>query len=157
NSSSSNGQDGQKKLSILSTDGKNFTRNSSTGPEQVAVDLIGCYNRSSDRKPTLFRGPFLDSKSMNHKLCRNLCLNLLANKTELIFHFGLSNGIECYCGVELHSEPRLSKLNLSECSLECPGDSDQKCGGKDGMLVYGINRELSADWKDMISDFNELK
>uniref|UniRef100_A0A1I8H6Y6 WSC domain-containing protein n=1 Tax=Macrostomum lignano TaxID=282301 RepID=A0A1I8H6Y6_9PLAT len=153
NSSSSSGQDVQTKLSILSTDSKNFTRNSSTGPEQ----LIGCYNRSSDREPVLSRGPFLDSKSMNHKLCRNLCLNLLANKTELIVHFGLSNGIECHCGVELHSEPRLSKLNLSKCSLECPGDSGQKCGGKDGMLVYGIKRELSADWTDMISDFNELK
>lgn len=62
------------------------------------------------------------------KLCLNVCLQ------SGFKYAGVQFGNECYCGNRL--PPATPEKPESECSMTCPGDRFQMCGGDWRMLVY---------------------
>ena len=58
--------------------------------------------------------------------CDEFCSNL-----GFLFS-GVEHTNECFCGNDLPSDDL--KINMSECNMDCSGDSSQKCGG-----VWAIN------------------
>ena len=71
--------------------------------------------------PALF-----DSSTMTVKACASFCNNYV--------YFGVEYGIECFCGVTLDS--RSVVWEERDCEFECPGNSNQQCGGRDRLNIY---------------------
>lgn len=68
-----------------------------------------------------WKGPVMDLE-----FCANHCANFE--------FFGVEYGDECYCGNSL--APGASIVEVTECSMPCPGDASQKCGNGDRLSVY---------------------
>ena len=54
---------------------------------------------------------------------------------------GVQYGEECFCGNE--APPPIKIVAISECNMECTGDSSIKCGGSYRNNVYKIEGILS--------------
>ena len=46
---------------------------------------------------------------------------------------GLQNGYQCFCG---NVQPNPSLLRPGQCTMSCPGNSNENCGGSWRMNVY---------------------
>ncbi|PAA59533.1 hypothetical protein BOX15_Mlig015747g2 [Macrostomum lignano] len=93
------------------------------------LTFSGCYTDTAQR-PTIEGRKEINAKGMS----RTKCLNACAKRGYKLF--GLKSGSECYCGNNLmHS----SLADAGKCSLPCPGDKSQQCGGKSEMSIYKIN------------------
>ena len=67
--------------------------------------------------------------------CEELCIS----KNEEYVVFGLQYGFECFCGTK-YDDVTLNGVAEDEgqCKLDCPGDSDKKCGGFNRFNAYSI-------------------
>ncbi|CAN0199427.1 unnamed protein product [Ectocarpus sp. 12 AP-2014] len=70
-----------------------------------------------------------DSSSMTKEMCEEECTGNT--------YFGMQYGRECFCGGS--STDLLEHGESSACNYECPGDSDQVCGGFYAMSVYSYS------------------
>ena len=61
---------------------------------------------------------FVETK-MTMELCREKC--------DGYAYFGLENSNECFCGQEFRLP--LEMVSESECDMECPGNTEESCGG----------------------------
>nr|CAG4640639.1 EOG090X01AN [Eulimnadia texana] len=88
--------------------------------------LLGCYLDNSDSRLLSSYGVKMHSATVDR--CIDTCIQ------HSFPYAGLKDGQECYCGLV---EPSKSlAVPLSYCHLTCNGNSSQKCGGKDSLLVY---------------------
>ena len=53
-------------------------------------------------------------------------LRMGSNYQQILF-YGVEYSNECFCGNEFPSDDLL--ISMSECDMDCAGDSSQKCGG----------------------------
>ncbi|CAN0347628.1 unnamed protein product [Ectocarpus sp. 6 AP-2014] len=70
-----------------------------------------------------------DSSSMAKEMCEAECTGNT--------YFGMQYGRECFCGGG--STDLLQHGESTSCDYECPGDSDQVCGGFYAMSVYSYS------------------
>ncbi|CAM9751286.1 unnamed protein product, partial [Ectocarpus sp. 6 AP-2014] len=89
--------------------------------------FVGCYQDESDAR--IMELALTDSSSMTMEMCEAEC-------TGNTF-FGMQYGRECFCGGS--STDLLEHGESSACNYECPGDSDQVCGGFYAMSVYSYS------------------
>ncbi|OTB15455.1 hypothetical protein K445DRAFT_318300 [Daldinia sp. EC12] len=113
-------------------------------PKDSMYSLLGCYSRGAGPPGANLFGEEDDyvvpTKVPPDKLTISACLEACTSldplkKTSDHYELvGLSNGSECFCGLELVAEAR--KLTLGDCDTPCTGDSSLSCGGKDTVAVY---------------------
>lgn len=97
---------------------------------QFAWARVGCFETSA-KEPTLStqwgtQRPFTfsDNSPVN---CASTCLDSYA-------FFGLQDGDQCTCGVEINE--KTARVSDELCNVPCPGSSTT-CGGTEYMEVYG--------------------
>ena len=83
---------------------------------------------------------FGSDPGMTLEHCRDSCGNYA--------YFGLRNGNECYCGDD-YSLP-LDITFDAECSIECPGNRLESCGGAYRMNIW--SREKSYLYSNTLGD-----
>ncbi|CAN0113075.1 unnamed protein product [Ectocarpus sp. 12 AP-2014] len=86
--------------------------------------FVGCYQDESDAR--IMELALTDSSSMTKEMCEAECTGNT--------YFGMQYGRECFCGGS--STDLLQHGESTACDYECPGDSDQSCGGLYAMSVY---------------------
>ncbi|CAM9641661.1 unnamed protein product [Ectocarpus sp. 4 AP-2014] len=89
--------------------------------------FVGCYQDESDAR--IMELALTDSSSMTTEMCETECTGNT--------YFGMQYGRECFCGGS--STDLLEHGESSACNYECPGDSDQVCGGFYAMSVYSYS------------------
>ncbi|KAI1472411.1 uncharacterized protein F4812DRAFT_11945 [Daldinia caldariorum] len=119
--------------------------NPSLAPQGSMFSLLGCYSRGAGSPEGNLFGKDGDDYAVPTKVppdkltisaCLEACTALIPPK-KTSDHYGLvglSNGSECFCGLELVAEAR--KLTLGACDMPCTGDSTLSCGGRDTVAVY---------------------
>ncbi|CBJ48515.1 WSC domain containing protein [Ectocarpus siliculosus] len=96
--------------------------------ESTAISaFVGCYQDESGSR--IMELALTDSSSMSMEMCEAKCRGNT--------YFGLQYGRECFCGGS--STDLLEHGESSACNYECPGDSDQVCGGFYAMSVYSYS------------------
>eukprot|EP01064_Diplonema_japonicum_P039206 TRINITY_DN977_c0_g5_i1.p1 TRINITY_DN977_c0_g5~~TRINITY_DN977_c0_g5_i1.p1 ORF type:complete len:2288 (+),score=451.00 TRINITY_DN977_c0_g5_i1:87-6950(+) len=118
-------------------------------------------------KPTPVReGCFHDEISAIHNKLEFFAYDSVVNTVEectgLCQHngytyAGLQFGIQCYCGNSISSSVRAGN---SECSMECPGNSLQTCGGVDRNEIYSLKAVVKPTPTDLVGcfvDYNESR
>ncbi|CBN78573.1 conserved unknown protein [Ectocarpus siliculosus] len=95
--------------------------------ETSTSSLVGCYQDESDARIMEFA--LTDTSSMTMEMCEAEC----SGNT----YFGMQYGTECFCGGE--STDLLQHGESTACDYECPGDSEQVCGGFYAMSVYSYS------------------
>ncbi|CAN0464178.1 unnamed protein product, partial [Ectocarpus sp. 12 AP-2014] len=89
--------------------------------------FVGCYQDESDAR--IMELALTDSSSMTMEMCEEECTGNT--------YFGMQYGRECFCG---GSSTDLSEHGESSaCNYECPGNSDQVCGGFYAMSVHSYS------------------
>ncbi|KAK7575921.1 hypothetical protein V9T40_012207 [Parthenolecanium corni] len=88
---------------------------------------LGCY-KDDDKNNRMFRGQHNVFEDNSPDICHRHCLKIG------YAYFGVTYYRECFCGDEDPWADLL--LSDSECSQECNGDSNQKCGGSWRLSVY---------------------
>ena len=85
-------------------------------------------------KKSAWKKVAVNDNQMTVYKCKQLCFE------DRDYDFaGVQNRVQCWCGnVEPKSE--LIPAPQSQCSMPCPGDFTQKCGGSTTMNVYQSNR-----------------
>ncbi|PAA82585.1 hypothetical protein BOX15_Mlig003751g3, partial [Macrostomum lignano] len=71
---------------------------------------------------------------MSHKLCSSIC------SIGSFSYFGVQYGDECYCGNSFGSHGLASE---ADCSMDCPGNAVQKCGGSNRNSVFSLSYPVS--------------
>ncbi|CBJ30862.1 conserved unknown protein [Ectocarpus siliculosus] len=89
--------------------------------------FVGCYQDESDAR--IMELALTDSSSMTKERCEAECTGNT--------YFGMQYGRECFCGGS--STDLLQHGESTSCDYECPGDSDQVCGGFYAMSVYSYS------------------
>ncbi|CAM9198809.1 unnamed protein product [Ectocarpus sp. 8 AP-2014] len=89
--------------------------------------FVGCYQDESDAR--IMELALTDSSSMTKEMCEAECTGNTS--------FGMQYGRECFCGGS--STNLLQHGESTSCDYECPGDSDQVCGGFYAMSVYSYS------------------
>ncbi|CAN0426489.1 unnamed protein product [Ectocarpus fasciculatus] len=89
--------------------------------------FVGCYQDESDAR--IMELALTDSSSMTMEMCEAECTGNT--------YFGMQYGRECFCGGS--STDLLEHGESSACTYECPGDSEQVCGGFYAMSVYSYS------------------
>lgn len=107
------------------------------GPTLLAQDTIpsstyvGCYRDQAARD---LAGANLESSDMTPSRCQAFCL-------ERGFGFAATQyGSQCYCG---SSFGKYGQIADSECNMGCPGNSQEKCGGRWANSVYKLNGSVA--------------
>jgi len=96
---------------------------------QVAWEYHGCFEDNHDR--------FLDELALNSSVTPEGCGAACSNNT----FFGLQASHYCFCG----NGPRLGhRMNESDCSQTCDGDSSKMCGGQWRNSIY---RKVKPLWR----------
>ncbi|KAI1798722.1 hypothetical protein F4811DRAFT_165154 [Daldinia bambusicola] len=118
--------------------------NPAIAPQDSMFSLLGCYSRGAGPPGGNLFGTdddyVIPTKVPPDKLTISACLEActaLDPPKKTSDHYGLvglSNGSECFCGLELVAEAR--KLTLGACDMPCTGDSALSCGGRDTVAVY---------------------
>ncbi|CAN0347709.1 unnamed protein product [Ectocarpus sp. 6 AP-2014] len=89
--------------------------------------FVGCYQDESDAR--IMELALTDSSSMTKEMCEAECTGST--------YFGMQYGRECFCGGS--STDLVQHGESTACDYECPGDSDQWCGGFYAMSVYSYS------------------
>ena len=87
----------------------------------------GCYTEASHSKRALAGPSYTNYSSMTLDECEYYCTGYK--------FWGVEYGGECYCGNHLSqgSFPTFP----TDCSITCPGDDYEKCGGSNRLSLYG--------------------
>ncbi|KAM5351355.1 hypothetical protein ACJ41O_004078 [Fusarium nematophilum] len=107
-----------------------------------AYKPLGCYTDASSKGRALSWSQDLDGATMTPSKCLGACSDQgfpLA---------GIEYGGECYCGNVLANDT--VKVDASECSMNCNGDSSFKCGGPSRLSLFVSEDMLSLQpcgWK----------
>ncbi|CAB1105166.1 unnamed protein product [Ectocarpus sp. CCAP 1310/34] len=127
------------------TDGS--TPSPTPSPTEAGSHLaLGCYE--DDREDRIMDELVLSDSSMTTELCELTCVGSTYFATQYgqemceaectgNTYFGMQYGTECFCGGE--STDLLQHGESTACNYECPGDSDQVCGGFYAMSVYSYS------------------
>lgn len=99
---------------------------------QQVFSFKGCYSQSDVNSLSLESQGSYTYQSPSY--CQGLC-------SEYQF-YALMNGGDCYCGNSLKKLLTFTTLDSSECSSNCNGWPDDKCGGSNAMDVYGNDEAL---------------
>ena len=95
-------------------------------PELVLNKKIGCYII-----PKSFRDlPGFTSNKMNCKSCIDYCRKKHYN------YAGLIDGNKCLC---FDSRQNTKRIPLRKCNVRCSGNLNEKCGGENNVLVFGLD------------------
>ncbi|XP_077982065.1 uncharacterized protein LOC144437069 [Glandiceps talaboti] len=97
-------------------------------------DYIGCYEDTED--VGLCDDNFEDQDGLTIENCIQYCQDRGHPHAALYF------GNQCWCG-ELSSQS--STAPSSECDTPCPGNANQKCGGRFALSVYKIGTSLGCE------------
>ncbi|CAN0201782.1 unnamed protein product, partial [Ectocarpus fasciculatus] len=89
--------------------------------------FVGCYQDDSDAR--IMELARTDSSSMTKEVCEAECTGNT--------YFGMQYGRECFCGGS--STDLLLHGESTACDYECPGESEQVCGGFYAMSVYSYS------------------
>ncbi|CAN0373215.1 unnamed protein product [Ectocarpus fasciculatus] len=89
--------------------------------------FVGCYEDEPDAR--IMELARTDSSSMTKEVCEAECTGNT--------YFGMQYGRECFCGGS--STDLLLHGESTACDYECPGDSEQVCGGFYAMSVYSYS------------------
>ncbi|CAN0308076.1 unnamed protein product [Ectocarpus fasciculatus] len=89
--------------------------------------FVGCYEDEPDAR--IMNLALTDSSSMTKEVCEAECTGNT--------YFGMQYGTECFCGGS--STDLLQHGESTACDYECPGDSEQVCGGFYAMSVYSFS------------------
>ena len=71
---------------------------------------------------------------MTIETCIDFCMN--SEQDVLLRYAGVEGGDECWCGIDGSQYDQFGKVDVSECSKPCVGNSNQTCGGKNRIAVY---------------------
>ena len=89
---------------------------------------IGCFN---DDMPRLFLNGYIEYFDENSpEYCSAQC------ESSGFFYAGVQYSVECFCGQEGEDYARYGQAPDTDCSLTCPGDGTERCGGAWRMAVY---------------------
>ncbi|XP_006010796.1 sialate:O-sulfotransferase 2 isoform X2 [Latimeria chalumnae] len=88
---------------------------------------IGCYMDNTKQR-ALHGTSFYDYRKMTVFRCQDNC----AERGYL--YAGLEFGAECYCGHKIQA----SNVSDSECSMECKGEKNNICGGRNRLSIYRL-------------------
>ncbi|CAN0382047.1 unnamed protein product [Pylaiella littoralis] len=99
------------------------------GPTEPEVDpsaftFVGCFADSDASRSMLLKTA---SDAMTSALCASLCSGFP--------FFGTQFGEECWCGEET-AQAIFEANGAASCTINCTGDSTEKCGGDDAISVY---------------------
>ena len=85
----------------------------------------------------------LDEKTKveNDKMTQNECMSSCKQSGHA--YAGVQNSNQCFCGNKLPSS--LLKVKLSECNMNCAGDTSEKCGGSMRMNIFKT-RDIYSVW-----------
>ena len=108
---------------------------------QQVFSFKGCYSQSDVNSLSLESQGSYTYQSPSY--CQGLC-------SEYQF-YALMDGGDCYCGNSLKKLLTLKTVDSSECSTNCNGWPDDKCGGPSAMDVYGNDEALIASDTDSSS------
>ena len=92
------------------------------------IDIVhgGCFKTNS-----AWNRVAVNDNQMTVGECKRLCFE----QQERDYNFaGVQNRVQCWCGNDI-SQHQLP-VPQSQCSMSCPGDFTQKCGGSTTMNVY---------------------
>ena len=101
---------------------------STSPPEQSELVITlgdGCYEDNQSRILSTYIGDFPNNKK---SVCMAACSD---------YKFaGVQYGTQCFCG---NDQPDPSLLRPDQCTMTCPGNSNENCGGFWRMNVYSTN------------------
>ena len=109
---------------------------------------LGCYKDHRDRMLRKYNNNEKNNKKgvrrdFDHTNTPAECANFCKDYK----YFGVESSQECYCGNALfHNE----KKNEGECNYKCPGNNNQRCGGRWKINVYEVR---SSSGKLMVWKF----
>lgn len=93
-------------------------------PDKVAdFTYGGCYVDAIDART--LTGSTITSPNMTPNTCAAICADY--------HYFGLEDGDQCFCGMDLDPAAETSE---TQCQLKCSGDSSLGCGGTLRLTVY---------------------
>ncbi|KAJ9108792.1 hypothetical protein QFC21_000112 [Naganishia friedmannii] len=81
------------------------------------------------------RGAAVSSPGMNVEYCLNYCGGLGYILAGVEYDHSWGTGNECYCGQKLEGGASVS-LQSGECRMPCVGNTEQICGGPNGLNFY---------------------
>lgn len=89
---------------------------------------MGCYNETHDRRAILGAGTSSTTNSLES--CATFCYGWN--------YFGVEFGSECYCSNYIYSNSYFQPPP-NKCTMPCPGNANETCGGPDALNVWYIN------------------
>ncbi|ORX80461.1 WSC-domain-containing protein [Basidiobolus meristosporus CBS 931.73] len=104
-------------------------------PEVIGYNLVGCY-LDNENQPSLTGLNSVDVNQSSQK-CGDIC-------TKKFVYAGVRDGSTCMCGNAKPPDSLLVQDN-SLCNIPCPGNPQEKCGGKLYMSVWIVGSQTSND------------
>lgn len=117
----------------------------------VYYKYSGCYQDDEER---LFDdGPHYSGNEMSSQICFQHCS--FSGNFEINRFFATSNKSSCYCGSEEElGSDKYQKRDDSECSMDCKGHLDEKCGAVFRASVYEICIGNASEVQDAAASLN---
>ena len=98
-------------------------------PACTVTNDLGCYTEHNGNSTLpIYRGSF---STMDRRFCTKLCRPDVSSKSAFM---GIQNGTECWCGNALSKDS--VPAPASECSVACPGNTSETCGGATATSVF---------------------
>jgi hypothetical protein len=91
------------------------------------------------RMPAPFEGP------MTEELCAKACSLWLRGRGPTI-HSGTQNGDQCWCSHFAYPYPGVPSSPSAECTVPCPGDATEMCGGPWVNTVTAVSCSQHTKW-----------
>ncbi|KAI7279174.1 hypothetical protein KC343_g2034 [Hortaea werneckii] len=103
-------------------------------------NYLGCYLDNGAGTRLLPNQPYVDVKNNTNEECQTTCLGKGYVFAATEYHQ------ECWCGNNLPSSEWYYPESVGQCTLACPGDSSQACGGEGGYLsMYYDSAKYTID------------
>ncbi|KAF9880502.1 copper radical oxidase [Colletotrichum karsti] len=98
-----------------------------------------CYHEPPRDHGRALKDSGTSSDSMTKEVCAEFCKDYK--------YFGVEYGRECYCGNVLTSSA--TKVDASECNMQCSGNSNQPCGAGDRLNLYTLDGYIAPSTKNL--------